>query len=141
VGQKPPTDREAVAEVTVQMRPETLALVEKGGLEKGDALAVARIAGITGAKMTPYLIPLCHPIPLTGVHVDLRVDREASAIHITATARAVGPTGVEMEAMVAAACAALALYDMVKGVEKGVRITDLRLRRKRGGLSGDVVLP
>lgn len=141
VGHKPQTAREAVATVTVRMRPETLALVKAGGLEKGDALAVARLAGIAGAKMTPHLIPLCHPIPLTGVQVDIQIDEASSAVHITATARAVWHTGVEMEAMTAAACAALALYDMVKGVEKGVRITDLRLVRKRGGQSGDVVLP
>lgn len=141
VGHKPQTAREAVATVTVRMRPETLALVKAGGLEKGDALAVARLAGIAGAKMTPHLIPLCHPIPLTGVQVDIHIDEASSAVHITATARAVWHTGVEMEAMTAAACAALALYDMVKGVEKGVRITDLRLLRKTGGKSGDVVLP
>ncbi|MFN3974280.1 MAG: cyclic pyranopterin monophosphate synthase MoaC [Dehalococcoidia bacterium] len=140
VGHKPQTAREAVATVTVRMRPETLALVKAGGLEKGDALAVARLAGIAGAKMTPHLIPLCHPIPLTSVQVDTHIDEASSAVHITATARAVWHTGVEMEAITAAACAALALYDMVKGVEKGVRITDLRLLRKTGGQSGDVVL-
>ncbi|MDW8120613.1 MAG: cyclic pyranopterin monophosphate synthase MoaC [Chloroflexota bacterium] len=140
VGHKPQTLREAVAKVTVRMRPETLALVRRGGLEKGDALAVARLAGIAGAKMTPHLIPLCHPIPLTGVEVDIQVDEAQSAVHITATARAVWHTGVEMEALTGAACAALALYDMVKGVERGVRITDLRVVRKTGGQSGDVVL-
>ncbi|GBD10749.1 Cyclic pyranopterin monophosphate synthase 2 [bacterium HR23] len=141
VSQKPPTLREAVARATVRMRPETLALIQAGGLEKGDALAAARLAGIAGAKMTPHLIPLCHPIPLTGVQVDLEIDEANSAIHITATARAVWHTGVEMEAMTAAACSALALYDMVKGVERGVRIADLRLVRKTGGQSGEVVLP
>jgi len=135
VSAKPETRREAVAGCRVLLAPATLELLASGGLPKGDALAVARVAGIMGAKRTPDLIPLCHPLPLTGVEVDLAV--EADAVAITATARTTGRTGVEMEALTAAATAALTLYDMVKGVQRDVRIDGLRLHAKRGGRSGD----
>jgi cyclic pyranopterin monophosphate synthase len=135
VSAKPETRREAVAGCRVLLAPATLELLASGGLPKGDALAVARVAGIMGAKRTPDLIPLCHPLPLTGVEVDLVV--ESDAVAITATARTTGRTGVEMEALTAAATAALTLYDMVKGVQRDVRIDDLRLHAKRGGRSGD----
>lgn len=140
VGGKPETVREAVARGTVRMRPETLDLLLAGGLPKGDALAVARVAGILAAKRTPELVPLCHPLPLTAVEVDLRPDPDASAVHITAAVRTAWRTGVEMEALTAVAVAALALYDMCKGVDRTLRITDIRLVRKTGGQSGDLAL-
>jgi cyclic pyranopterin monophosphate synthase len=139
VSAKPETEREAVAGCRVALAPATLELLASGGLPKGDALAVARVAGIMGAKRTPDLVPLCHPLPLTGVEVDLAV--EADAVAITATARTTGRTGVEMEALTAAATAALALYDMVKGVQRDVRIDGLRLLAKRGGRSGEWTAP
>jgi cyclic pyranopterin phosphate synthase len=134
VSAKPETERVAVAGCRVLLAPETLELLA-AGLPKGDALAVARVAGIMGAKRTPELIPLCHPLPITGVEVDLAV--EADGVRVTATARTTGRTGVEMEAMTAAATAALTLYDMVKGVQRDVRIDGLRLLAKRGGRSGE----
>ncbi len=135
VSAKPETERVAVAGCRVVLAPETLQLLAAGGLPKGDALAVARVAGIMGAKRTPDLVPLCHPLPLTGVEVDLAVD--ADAVQITATVRTTARTGVEMEALTAAATAALALYDMVKGVQRDARVDGLRLLAKRGGRSGE----
>jgi len=138
VGHKPPTVREAVAAGRVVMRPETLALIQEGGIAKGDVLAVARIAGIQAAKQTASLIPLCHPLALTYVGVDFTFaegDSEA-AVEITATARTTGPTGVEMEALTAVSVAALTIYDMCKAVERGMRIEGIRLLRKSGGRSG-----
>jgi cyclic pyranopterin phosphate synthase len=135
VSAKPETERVAVAGCRVVLAPETLRLLAAGGLPKGDALAVARVAGIMGAKRTPDLVPLCHPLPLTGVEVDLAVD--ADAVQITATVRTTARTGVEMEALTAAATAALALYDMVKGVQRDARVDGLRLLAKRGGRSGE----
>ncbi len=140
VGQKGVTQRESVAKGSVTMKPETLRLMLQGGLEKGDALGVARLAGVMGAKLTPQLIPLCHPIPLDQVTVELEPDEKASSIHITATARATARTGVEMEALVAVSTAALTLYDMAKAVDRGMRIQNIRLVSKRGGKSGDIVL-
>jgi len=137
VSAKPTTDRLAVAGCRVLLAPATLELLAAGGLPKGDALAVARIAGIMGAKRTSDLVPLCHPLPITGVEVDLRLERDAVAI--TATVRTTARTGVEMEALTAAATAALALYDMVKGVQRDARIDGLRLLAKRGGRSGEYV--
>jgi cyclic pyranopterin phosphate synthase len=137
VSAKPETERVAVAGCRVLLARDTLELLASGGLPKGDALAVARVAGIMGAKRTPDLIPLCHPLPITGVEVDLTV--EVDAVAITATVRTTGRTGVEMEALTAAATAALTLYDMVKGVQRDVRIGDLRLLAKRGGRSGEYV--
>ena len=140
VGGKPATRREAVAVGSVVMRPETLALILAGELEKGDALATARIAGIMAAKQTPTLVPLCHPIPLSRVAVDLEPDESASAVHVTATVATTAQTGVEMEAMTAVCVAALTLYDMCKAVDRGMRFEGVRLVRKTGGASGDIVL-
>lgn len=140
VGWKEETDREAVAVGSVVMRPETLALIKAGGVEKGDVFAVARLAGIMGAKQTPHLIPLCHPIPLTKVSVDLELDEPRSAVAITATARTTARTGVEMEALTAVTIAALTIYDMCKATDRAMRIEGVRLVRKRGGKSGDVDL-
>ena len=139
VSAKPETERVAVAGCRVLLAPATLELLAGGGLPKGDALAVARVAGIMGAKRTPDLIPLCHPLPITGVEVDLAV--EADAVRVTATVRTTGRTGVEMEALTAAATAALALYDMVKGVQRDARVDGLRLLAKRGGRSGEYTAP
>jgi cyclic pyranopterin monophosphate synthase len=137
VSAKPTTERLAVAGCHVLLAPATLELLAAGGLPKGDALAVARIAGIMGAKRTPDLVPLCHPLPITGVEVDLQL--EPDAVAITATVRTTAQTGVEMEALTAAATAALALYDMVKGVQRDARVDGLRLLAKRGGRSGEYV--
>ena len=140
VGAKPATRREATAVGAVVMQPETLALIIAGELEKGDALATARIAGIMAAKQTPSLIPLCHPIPLTRVAVDLEPDVAASAVNITATVATTAQTGVEMEAMTAVCVAALTVYDMCKAVDRAIRFEGVRLVRKSGGASGDIVL-
>ena len=122
---------------SIRMTRDALLLVRENRVAKGDVLTVARVAGIMGAKRTPDLIPLCHPLPVTGVEVDLVP--EDGAVRITATVRTTGRTGVEMEALTAAATAALTLYDMVKGVQRDVRVEDLRLLAKRGGRSGDYV--
>lgn len=135
VSGKSATHRVAVAEARLRMAPSTLALIRAGSLEKGDALAVARIAGISAAKQTPFLIPLCHPIPLTKVEVHLELLDDA--VRIEARAETVGPTGVEMEALVAASTAALTLYDMAKSVERGMELESVRLLKKSGGRSGD----
>lgn len=135
VGAKDETAREAVASGVVRMAPATLALIVAGGLPKGDVLAVARIAGIMAAKRTHELIPLCHPLPLTAVIVELRPATDGAAIVIEATARTVGRTGVEMEALTAVSVAALTIYDMCKAVDRAMEITDVRLLRKRGGKS------
>lgn len=134
VGSKPETDRRAVAEAIVTMSRGTAEALFGGSLPKGDALATVRLAGIMGAKHTPDLIPLCHPILLTGVTVE--VEQVPAGARIVATVRTSGQTGVEMEAMTAASIASLALYDMVKGVERGVEITAVRLLEKEGGRSG-----
>ncbi|HEY7469158.1 MAG TPA: cyclic pyranopterin monophosphate synthase MoaC [Acidimicrobiia bacterium] len=134
VGDKESTEREAVAEGHVAMTPELAARFFSGDLPKGDAAAVARIAGITGAKRTSDLIPLCHPISLTGVEVSL--EPSGRGIRVLATVRTTGRTGVEMEAMTAVAVAALTIYDMVKGVERGVTVESIGLLRKTGGRSG-----
>jgi len=140
VGGKEPTARVAVARGSVRMKPETLRLIEQGGVEKGDVLAVARLAGIMGAKRTSDLVPLCHPVPLEQVTVELEPDQAASAVNITATARTTAKTGVEMEALTAVTVAALTIYDMAKAVDRGMRIEGVRLVSKRGGKSGDFVL-
>lgn len=137
---KADTAREAVAKGRVRMRPDTLALIVSGDIAKGDVLTTARLAGITGAKKTPELIPLCHPLLIGEVSVDFEVDGEKGAIEITARAKTRGQTGVEMEALTAVAVSALTIYDMVKAVEKGVRIADIRLVSKRGGKSGEIIL-
>ena len=140
VGAKGETRREAVARGTVLMQPETLQLIVAGGLPKGDVLAVARVAGIMAAKRAPDLIPLCHPLLLTHVAVELLPDEAAAAVRIEATVRTTGKTGVEMEALTAVSAAALTIYDMCKAVDRGMRISDIRLAQKRGGRSGEVVL-
>ncbi len=140
VGGKEATLREAVAKGSVYMQKETLRLIRDKKVEKGDVLTVARIAGIMGAKRTPDLIPLCHPIPIENVGIDLEVDEVSNAIHITASVRTVAKTGVEMEALTAVTVAALTIYDMAKSAEKGMRIGEVRLVSKRGGKSGDIVL-
>ena len=135
VSGKPATTREAVAEGLVVMSPETLALAQ-GGAAKGDVLGVARLAGIMGAKRTADLIPLCHPLPITKVAVELTADPARSAIRIEATVKTGGQTGVEMEALTAVSVACLTVYDMVKAVEKSMRIEGIRLLVKDGGKSG-----
>ncbi len=140
VGWKPETEREAVARCFVAMQPETLRLIQDGQVSKGDVLATARLAGIMGAKQTPHLIPLCHPIPLNHVGVEFEFDGERGGIHITASAKTSFKTGVEMEALTAVSVAALTLYDMCKSADKRMRIQDVRLVSKRGGKSGDIVL-
>lgn len=140
VSEKAPTVREAVAAGEVWMQPQTLALIQSGGVPKGDVLAVARVAGIMAAKRTPDLIPLCHPLPITAVEVDFSFDEERSVVGITARVRCTGVTGVEMEALTAVAAAALTVYDMCKAVDRGMRIQNVRLLRKSGGKSGEIVL-
>jgi len=140
VSTKDATQREAVAAGEIHMRPETLALIQSGGLPKGDVLAVARIAGIMAAKRTPDLIPLCHPLALTSVAVDFAFDEERSVVSVEALARCTGPTGVEMEALTAVSVAALAVYDMCKAVDRGMHMERIRLVRKSGGRSGEIVL-
>jgi cyclic pyranopterin phosphate synthase len=141
VGAKPETERLAVAEGEVVMKPETLALIRAGALKKGDVLTVAQIAGIAGAKRTADLIPFCHPLPLNHVAVDFVLDDELPGVRITATAKTSGKTGVEMEALTAVSIAALTVYDMAKAAEKTMRIQNVRLVRKTGGQSGDVINP
>jgi cyclic pyranopterin phosphate synthase len=136
VSDKPATARRAVAEALVVMDQETLTLIIDGHATKGDVLAVAELAGIMGAKRTAELIPLCHPIALTDVGVEITPDRKASALRVTAHAATTGPTGVEMEALTAASIAALTAYDMLKSADRGISIEGLRLLEKRGGKSG-----
>ncbi len=139
VGDKPDTRRTAVAKGEIRLRPETLALLQQGRLKKGDALTVAQMAGIMGAKRTSDLIPLCHPIPIHQIEVKLELDESLPGVSIMATVQTVGKTGVEMEALTAVSVAALTVYDMVKAVEKTANIQNIRLVEKRGGLSGDVI--
>jgi len=136
VSAKGETERIATAAGSVVMRKATLDLIEAGGVKKGDVLAVARLAGIMAAKRTPDLIPLCHPLALAAVTVDLTPDRARNAVDITATVKITGRTGVEMEALTAVSVAALTIYDMVKAVDRGLRIENIRLLRKAGGKSG-----
>jgi cyclic pyranopterin phosphate synthase len=139
VGQKTDTERMAVARGEVQMRSDTLALIQAGALKKGDVLIVAQLAGVMAAKRTSELIPLCHPLPLTQVIVDLDLDPELPGVQIIATVRTVGKTGVEMEALTAVTVAALTIYDMAKAAEKTMRIQNIRLVEKHGGQSGDII--
>ncbi|SFI61640.1 cyclic pyranopterin monophosphate synthase MoaC [Celeribacter neptunius] len=136
VSGKAVTDRLATAESAVKMTPETLALVTEGTAKKGDVLGVARLAGIMGSKKTSDLIPLCHPLPITKVTLDLTPDASLPGIRIRATVKTSGQTGVEMEALTAASVAALTVYDMLKAAEKGMEIVQTRLLRKEGGKSG-----
>ena len=136
VGEKDVTVREAVARGEVRMKPATLELILEGRAKKGDVLGVARIAGITGAKKTPDLIPLAHPLPLTSVEIAFFPDRERSLIEIEAKVRVVAKTGVEMEALTAVSCAGLTIYDMCKAVDREMVISEIRLMEKSGGRSG-----
>ena len=140
VGDKDITSREAVARGHVSIEPETLRLIKEGLMKKGDVLTIAQLAGIMGAKKTSELIPLCHPLPLDRVDVDLELDEKEGRINITATAKTTGRTGVEMEALTAVSVAALTLYDMCKSVDRGMRIEAVRLVKKSGGRSGDINL-
>jgi cyclic pyranopterin phosphate synthase len=133
---KEATTRTATARGLVRMAPATLALIEEGRVAKGDVLSVARLAGIMGAKRTPDLIPLCHPLSLSAVEVELTLERDVPGVEITATCRLVGRTGVEMEALTAVSVAALTIYDMCKAVDRGMHLTDIRLIHKSGGKSG-----
>lgn len=137
VGTKPDSERIAIAGGAVYMQPETLRLIREGAIKKGDVLTIARIAGIMAAKRTSELIPLCHPIPLTHIDVSIHLDDAASAARITATARTIGKTGVEMEALTAVSAAALTIYDMAKAVDRAMRLSDIRLLEKQGGQHGD----
>ncbi len=136
VSAKAETAREAVAGGWVEMRPETLDLIASGAAPKGDVLAAARIAGIMAAKRTHELIPLCHPLPLAAVTVDLRCDAARPGVEIRAVVKLTSRTGAEMEALTAVSVAALTIYDMVKAVDRGMRLTDIRLLSKSGGKSG-----
>jgi cyclic pyranopterin monophosphate synthase len=136
VSGKAVTDRLATAEAAIKMRSETLAHITQGTAKKGDVLGVARLAGIMGAKKTSDLIPLCHPLPITKVTLDLTPDETLPGVRITATVKTSGQTGVEMEALTAASTAALTIYDMLKAAEKGMEIVSVRLLRKEGGKSG-----
>ena len=140
ISAKADTARQAVARGSVYMKPQTLALIQAGQLAKGDVLAVAQVAGVMAAKKTHELIPLCHPLLLTDIDVQLQPDEATSTLHITTTVRTTGKTGVEMEALTAVAVAALTVYDMAKAVQRDMRIGDIRLVRKRGGKSGEIVL-
>ncbi|SHI72248.1 cyclic pyranopterin monophosphate synthase subunit MoaC [Aureimonas altamirensis DSM 21988] len=137
VGDKPATRREAMAEGLVLMRPETLALIVDNAVRKGDVVAIARIAGIMGAKKTSELIPLCHPLMLDKVSVDIAPEPALPGLRVTAMARVSGPTGVEMEALTAVSVACLTIYDMAKGVDRDMAISNIRLLTKSGGSSGD----
>ncbi len=137
VSDKDVSERRATAKGTVFMLPETVRRITDGGVAKGDVLSVARLAGIMAAKKTSDLIPLCHPLALTAIDVEMRCDAERNAVDITATCRLTGRTGVEMEALTAVAVAALTVYDMCKAVDRGMRIGDIRLTHKAGGRSGE----
>jgi cyclic pyranopterin phosphate synthase len=138
---KAPTLRRAVARGRVRMCPGTAAMIQTGGIPKGDVFAVARIAGIMAAKQTGRIIPLCHPLELTGIEIGFSCDAQAGEVEIEAEVKTVGRTGVEMEAMTAVAAAALTIYDMCKAVDREITLTDLRLVRKEGGKSGAFIRP
>ena len=137
VGDKPVTHRTARAGARVLVNESTFALIESGGMKKGDVITVAQLAGIMGAKRTPDLIPLCHPVAISGIEVKLTLNQGACAVDVEASVTCDGQTGVEMEALTAASVAALTVYDMCKAVQKDMRITDLRLLDKTGGVHGD----
>ena len=139
VAAKPATHRVAVARGTIRMQPGTLRLIVSGGHRKGDVIGVARLAGIMAAKRTSDLVPLCHPIALTGVEVDLWADESRDSVECRARVETIGPTGVEMEALTATQVALLTVYDMCKAVDRGMTIESIRLVEKRGGKSGDWV--
>lgn len=139
VGDKPDSQRIAVAGGRVFMKPETLQLIRDGNIKKGDVLTVARIAGIMAAKRTSELIPLCHPIALNKINVDLTLNEAEHSVDIIATAKTTGKTGVEMEALTAVSTAALTIYDMAKAVDREMRLSDIHLLEKRGGVHGDYI--
>ena len=140
VGSKPVTDRQATAAGYLSVSPETMSLIQQGLMKKGDVLTVAQLAGIMGAKRTSDLIPLCHPLPLNRVEVDLELDPQQNRINVTATVSTSAKTGVEMEALTAVSVAALTVYDMCKSADRGIRIEGVRLLKKSGGRSGDITL-
>jgi cyclic pyranopterin phosphate synthase len=140
ITEKPDTHRRAVAKGLVRMQPSTLELIKKRQVAKGDVLSVAQLAGITAAKQTPNLIPLCHPILISEVKIEFDIDDKESTVAITATVYSTGKTGVEMEALTATAVAALTIYDMCKAVDRGMKIENIRLIRKSGGKSGTITL-
>lgn len=137
VGEKPISQRTAVAACRVLVNEKTFALIQSGGMKKGDVLTVAQIAGVMGAKRTPDIIPMCHPILMDGIDLDLRLDEQKRSIEIRAAVSCDGRTGVEMEALTAVSTAALTVYDMCKAVQKDMVITDIRLVSKTGGIHGD----
>ena len=137
VGEKSPTRRTATAAARVLVNENTFALIRSGGMKKGDVLTVAQVAGVMGAKRTPDLIPMCHPILMDGIDLSLRLDEQRCAVEIQATVSCDGRTGVEMEALTAVSTAALTVYDMCKAVQKDMVITDIRLLKKTGGVHGD----
>lgn len=137
VGEKPVTTRTAVAAARVLVNETTFALIQSGGMKKGDVLTVAQVAGVMGAKRTPDIIPMCHPILLGGIDLELHLDKERHSVEITACVSCDGKTGVEMEALSAVSVAALTVYDMCKAVQKDMVITDIRLLNKTGGVHGD----
>jgi len=139
VGEKPETVREAVARSRVNMKPETLRMILKGDLPKGDVLGTARIAGVMGAKNCPDMIPMCHPLRLTGVEVQFELSEEEGSLEVEGIVRARDRTGVEMEAMIAVSVAALTVYDMCKSVDKEITISSIRLIKKSGGKSGTFI--
>lgn len=139
VGGKPDTERMATARGEVKMKAQTLELIRSGAMKKGDVLTVAQVAGIMAAKRTWELIPLCHPLPLSQIEVELALDDALPGVKIAASARSTGKTGVEMEALTAVSVAALTVYDMAKAAEKTMRIQNIRLVEKHGGRSGDVI--
>ena len=139
VGQKPDTERIAIAKGSVKMQPETFDLIKTGQVKKGDVLAVAQVAGISAAKQTPNLIPMCHPIAITSVAMDFQM-QEPDTVEITATVKCTGKTGVEMEAVTAVSIGALTIYDMCKAVDRGMKIENVRLIKKSGGKSSTIIL-
>ena len=137
VGEKPESQRIAVAAGRVLVNNETFALLQSGGMKKGDVLTVAQVAGVMGAKRTPDVIPMCHPIQINGIDLNLSLDEKRQSVEITASVSCNGKTGVEMEALTAVSMAALTVYDMCKAVQKDIMITDIRLLRKSGGVHGE----
>ncbi len=137
---KQDTSREAIARGRIEMRPSTLSLILAGEISKGNVLTTAQIAGILAAKRTHELIPLCHPLPLTGIDVEIEPNEQDASLEITARVRTTAKTGVEMEALTAVSVSALTIYDMCKAVDRAMRIGDIRLARKRGGKSGEIIL-
>ncbi len=139
VGGKQPTEREAVARGVVRMKPDTFELIRDGGISKGDVLGVARVAGIMAVKKTPDLIPMCHPIEITGVDINFFPSEKDNSIEIESKVRNYGKTGVEMDALTSVSVTALTIYDMCKSVDRGMTITDIRLMKKTGGKSGTYI--